>query len=312
MRIPYMLQSKSIMLAGESEAGKTHQIQEAFDVAITLDDGEVFYPFRPALYLATGGDRSSAAGTASAMVTHPDCTFIRAGSVDEAIAALRQAVKDGHPDGRPYRMVVHDSWSSFRDQAAHEVRKRAVTEAQGGKGLSGQARKNIANNPKDVHSFAFGDIANLVQEFYECSQGPISRLMISTCHTGERSMEASTLLPPGQELILSKEIRRQVHSGQNVVWHMYRQDPDYATRRLHEVNSVGGKPKFYAITKRGNYPPPIGHIWYAKCQGEGDMEIFRYADRVYENPSLGYCLAYMLATQHGLPLPELPDPPAEE
>lgn len=309
MRIPYMLQSKSIMLAGESEAGKTHQIQEAFDVAITLDDGEVFYPFRPALYLATGGDRFSAAGTASEMITHPDCTFIRAGSVDEAIAALRQAVKDGHQDGRPYRMVVHDSWSSFRDQAAHEVRERAVSEAQGGKGLRDQARKNIANNPKDIHSFAFGDIAALVQAFYECGRGPIARLMISTCHTKERFIDAKTLALPGQELILSEVIRRQVHSGQNVVWHMFRQDPDYASRRLHEVNSVAAEPQFYAITKRGNYPAPIGHIWYAKCQGEGDMEIFRHCPTVYESPSLGYCLAYMLATQHGLPLPT---PPAEE
>ena len=299
----YLKDSLSIMLTGEANSGKTHQIEQVFNLFVETPDGEVIYPFRPALFLATGGDRFSAAGTASEMAQHPDCKFIRAGTVDEAIATLREEVTRADQAGRPYRMVVHDSWSSFRDQAAQEVRDRAVNEASGGKGLGGQARKNVANNWKDIHSLALGDIGSLVNAFFECGAAR-PRLMISTCHTEERDPAVEPLKPPGQTLRVSKTIQHKIHAGANIVWHMIRSSPDVSRYALGDprAEELLKNPERFAVTTPGNYPAPIGNLWFPKVQGDhGSLEVFaKLTPPVLRDPNLANQLQIVLMHQHGL------------
>lgn len=296
--------SIAITLAGGIGEGKTYQAEEAFNVCLWLE-GRKVYPFRPALYIAVGSDQASAAGTADEMVNHPDCDFITAGSVDEAREAIDRIAAG--KNGEPYRMVVFDSWSSLRDTAAAEIRDRAVDEADNGKSLKNQASKNIANNYRDIHRFAYGDVAGVVKHFQEAMAGE-PRLYISTVHTKDRFIDDKNPRPPGLDLILQPEIARKVHAMSNVVWLLRRIDPDLSripqrdlASRIEKMKETGElDPRFVAYTKPGKWPE-IGEVKFIKRQGAtGPMSNFgREVPEYWEDPHLGAVLSAFIAESHG-------------
>ena len=294
----YLKQGLHGVLVGEVESGKSHQYVTAYNLRFVMPDGSDFYPFRPAVVIVTGSDRSSAAGTAGDMVTADDCRFVKVADVDSARHLMRREVPLGI-NGQPFRMVVLDSWSSFRDQAAAEARHRLVTEGERGKSVAGQIQKNPAYNSKEIHRQAQPDVVGLFQEFLEVSAAS-PRLMISTCHTrGKYTTEGTRI---GEEPVLYDSMVTPFRASANFVWHMRKVLPRTTGMSAETINQRHEqgllKPSFVAYTTAMHYPE-IGELSHCKCQRSGSMAAFANLPPVWTDPNLGFVLAYTVARQHG-------------
>ena len=303
---PSLKQSLAICLAGKVNSGKTTQAKLCFDARFILPDGSTFHPFDRVLYVAVGGDKQSAAGAADSMVTSSGrCVFYKPLTVDQCLSEFPGILAKGI-NGKPFNMVVMDSWSSFKDQAAADVRARAITEA-GGKSLAGQAAKKIANNPRDIHRFAAGDVSAMI-EIFNSAGIDHPALLISMIHT-EDLYENDVHV--GQKPVASATCWRRMHSAQNIIWHMERQLGEAPTMRgmtIEQMNAATQPDTFVAYTMAKKYPMPTGKLPHVKRQGGGSMAAFDQLPPCWESPNLGTIMLDYLCNSNGIVVGEQDDP----
>jgi hypothetical protein len=299
-------------LAGDVNSGKTMQALSAFNMTIEDDDGNVSHPFRPALYIAIGGDSMSAAGTASAMLSDPDCVFIHAGTIDDIEQAFRVKIPEGHPTRGAYRMVVIDSWSSVKNVVIAHIQQKTIddggsTSLSGGKG---DRSKLLAYNSYDMGNAAQPTVSRLFgharAEITRTDAPP--RLFISMCHIDDKTDKvAGNDVRVGTQLAVSKSIRMQLWMCINIMWLMHRDDPDMSNIPAAKVNEAWASGQlvtnYYALTLRGNQPmmrsAQYKQVDFIKRQTEGHMAPFGLVPPVWSNPTIGLPLALMIAESHG-------------
>lgn len=295
--------SIAITLAGQVGTGKTAQMERVFNLCIITESGERIYPFRPLMFMSVGGDRSSAGGTASAMLTHPDCHHVTADTVDDCIRVLRDEFKS-----RTFKAVAVDSFSSFRSMAVSEVRQRAVVESDGGKSLRGQAKKNVVHNDQQLHGLANGDVRDFISTFFTLG-GDRPLLRLASIHTQDQYKPKRSLNDPdmyvGQKPAASfTQWTQGIYPASNIIWHLHRELPQprrgLTSAQVSEMYQRGElAPRYYAYTVPMDWPT-LGELRHVKRQTDGHMAAFDLAPPEWENPNLGEILSHYLVGAHGL------------
>jgi len=292
-----------VLLLGEQNSGKTYQADRLFNLCLRYK-GANCYPFRRALYLAIGSDRSSAAYTS--MAEHADCDFVQVAKVDDLKAKLASLTP---ADGRPhnYGLVVIDSWSGVRVEAIAEVHEQAIHQTQGAsRSFAGQAKKNISNNARDMGALAQPEICAAISLAQRITRAPINgrqvgALTLSLCHTGWN--EPGEGRAPYYHLALSRTARDLLTRAANQCWLMRKRVPSsfgMATpQQINEAYRSGAvRDTFEAIT-RDLEDKDLGRLAFLKRQAgkDGAFADFEQLDAYWQEPDLAHAFAVVIARQ---------------